>query len=300
MHVISLLTLLGTVQVTGKTECPQPAEVSQALDNILAEDGTTRSDEARLSVVGNRLSVELINSDSLIEARRTLDLQGSCEEIAQKVALVIALWEANLQVNPLTPPAAPTPPPIALAAQSSRPAQTPSSRGWLLSPSLGLLASFMSGAGVSAAAELRLVTGPKAANYRGFVSMTGVSAHEARFDGLNGASTQWSRVSVAAGPGYNLGFSSFSLASDVGLALGRTWVRGRGFDSDREPAAWDPSAIASVRLILKANSSAPWVGLVAAYGLSQKRLVVEGTVLERGIPRTQVLLGAGFGLELFL
>jgi len=75
--------------------------------------GAGAQDVAKVERSGGRLRVELVDATTAVLAERVLDGHGSCAELAELAAIVIASWESDVHpefVRPhAEPPAAPPP-----------------------------------------------------------------------------------------------------------------------------------------------------------------------------------------------
>ena len=75
--------------------------------------GAVGQDVAKVERSGGRLRVELVDATAAVLAERELDGHGSCAELAELAAIVIASWESDVHpefVRPhAEPPAAPPP-----------------------------------------------------------------------------------------------------------------------------------------------------------------------------------------------
>jgi hypothetical protein len=105
LAAVSLSALPVRVEAS---ECPSVVEVEQSLAAILPSVAVTAvRDVAHVLRLGNRLDIELVNSDGAVLATRQIEQTGSCADLAALVAVVIASWESD--VHPEFSRAAPAP-----------------------------------------------------------------------------------------------------------------------------------------------------------------------------------------------
>jgi len=89
-------TLLATLPVRVAAQaCPSGAEIERLLESMLPGSATS-PDLARVSRQGDALHVELVGADAAVIGERSLAAVGSCAELAQVVAVVLATWESDV------------------------------------------------------------------------------------------------------------------------------------------------------------------------------------------------------------
>jgi hypothetical protein len=97
--------------------CPSGVEIEASLTSMLSTaSGVAGHDVAKVERLDGKLRVELSDDKSVIIAERVLDGHGSCAELAQLAAIVIASWESDVHpefVRPHAEPPAPPPPTFA-------------------------------------------------------------------------------------------------------------------------------------------------------------------------------------------
>lgn len=277
--------LLSTVQVTGDTSCPRAEQVAEQLAPLLVDDRAERGHRVQLASRDGNLMIELVGPDGRTEARRALATGGTCADLAGQAAVVIALWEANLDAGLPVPP-----------LESAVDAPAPRRNGWRVTPSLGLLAS-ASGTGFSPAGELRVVAQRQQTGWGASLGVLGVAEHEQPFVGGSGAKARWSRLLAFVGPTYVAGRGRVRWSADVALAVGRIWIEGDGFLIDRQSSNWDAATLGALRLMLPVGAAVPWVGVVGRGGLRSQALSAQGEGRQDNLPRVEVLAGAGVGFE---
>jgi hypothetical protein len=272
-----LLTAVFAFQslVAGET-CPAPADVEGRVRAILhlpperelAEGYVAERHEAGLYV-------ELRAPDSTLIGQRTLPGQGSCDDLAQAAAVVLAAWLSDVHPDfagalPEAPPPAPEPekpaepvpqpsppPPPARPprqAPSREPAPRPEPATHRLRVSLGAGLELSGKLALQGRAQLAYV--PRG---RGFGIEAFAAISTTRSDSLGPGTIRWRRWPVGVGPVWRGGEGwTWEVAAGPTLA----WLRfaGSGFDHPSASSGAQWGASASVRLA----SSGPRYGLFAS------------------------------------
>src|SRR4051812_39749643 len=92
----------------GEDGCPGAAAVSARLIQLVGEESGAEPPDA-LVVDGERgaLRVRLLSSEGSLREQKTLDLAGSCDELADAVATVAVAWRSQLKSDDVPPPVLP-------------------------------------------------------------------------------------------------------------------------------------------------------------------------------------------------
>jgi hypothetical protein len=119
-----MLALWLALDIQGTLTCPTPGEVSQHLTRLSPERARAeQAPHAYLSSGESFVTIELLAPDGNLLAERRLDRSGSCSEMAEAVAVVLAAWQA--QFSPTVAPTAIDPPAPAPAPVAPPPEATP-------------------------------------------------------------------------------------------------------------------------------------------------------------------------------
>ena len=106
MTAVVLQLWLGLLEIQGSATCPGPAEVGEQLAKLVPQsEAGEASSRVYLSAGEGFVNIELLGSDGVLSAERRLDLTGSCAEMAEAAAVVVAAWQAKF--NPTLAPVAP-------------------------------------------------------------------------------------------------------------------------------------------------------------------------------------------------
>jgi len=92
----ALVLAILAVQVESPA-CPSRAEVEQALRPMLpALPEAKQGDMARIARVGRGLRIDLVSPQGALIAERSLEVEGTCAELATVAAIIIAAWESDV------------------------------------------------------------------------------------------------------------------------------------------------------------------------------------------------------------
>jgi hypothetical protein len=322
------LLLHAGVRVTGDGGCPAPVEVERRLAALgvgPAGEGEAPH-QARLSTVAGRARVELLREDGTPIAARDLPADGSCEDLAGALAVVVATWEAEL--DPRTgagvelPPPAPDdaaarpppvepappvdlppppaiPPPPAPAPVLARPAPAVAAPHAPLRFALALgLAASLAGADLAPGARLdgSFARGNDVLGLG--LSLAGTASHTASVGALSGVA-RWSRLALGLGPELRLGGHAAVFDAHAQALVGVLSVQGVGLPTTSSDASAQLGAGAGGRVVFPWGNAASFVGLDFLVWPGRDALVIEGVADQGRLPRLEVQLSAGLSLGRF-
>lgn len=99
-------TLLGAVPVHVEAgDCPSAMDIERRLEAMLRTAASKSTDIARVARSGAGLQIELVSADGVVIAERALDYAGTCAELADMVAVIVASWESDVHPEFARPPA---------------------------------------------------------------------------------------------------------------------------------------------------------------------------------------------------
>jgi hypothetical protein len=88
----------GLVRVDGTCVCPEPVDVATRLERLLpARPIGIEPDRASIDLEAGLVRLVLARPDGTLVGEKRLDPKASCEEMAEAVAIVIAIWERPLR-----------------------------------------------------------------------------------------------------------------------------------------------------------------------------------------------------------
>ena len=249
--LLSPLVLGQVAFVEGPRECPSAAIVEQRVRGILgmkAED--VLEERAQLSTETDALRVVVRSKEGTLLGERLLKAEGTCEELEQVVAVVVATWisdvhpefvaalppgaapaavepktedaggETPLAPAPANPPAPSPPAPVATPAPARA---TPATRRhWELSAAGG---ADISDGKASALATLGVRWVPERSGLGAALAATAMTR---RTEELSRGSVRYWRWPLVAGPVLRAPLGDARLDFHVGGALG--WVHAQGRD----------------------------------------------------------------------
>jgi hypothetical protein len=302
--VLVLWLAQSGMEVTGDSTCPTPAEVQDQLAALApATDGDATAKpplhRVNISGAGPSVQVELLDLDGRLVADRTLERTGSCSDVAEAVAVILAAWEAKLNPNVATPvvrapdaqPYQPVSSPVveSVKPQPSRPAAYD-----------GGLAVLVSSAGGDAALGGRLegCLFPAGRSLGLDVALSATATHTQSI-ATPASAAQWTRAALSAGPTYRLRRNALMLDLHAGPVLALLHVQGAGLS----PAASDTSAQLGVQAGFRAlwarSIAAGWLGVDVTTYPGQDRLTI-GNYGEVGqLPHVDVQITFGLSLGRF-
>lgn len=113
---------------------------------------TARRDVAHVTRIEGGLRIELVTPDAAVMAERSLDVEGSCAELAAVAAVVIATWESDVHPEFTRPRAEPIPvagAPVPIAPPTATVSRSPASYDLAMGPSLSWASTLAAGATLS-------------------------------------------------------------------------------------------------------------------------------------------------------
>src|SRR5437762_394452 len=103
--VLFFLVAAGGIVVEGTTDCPDAAGVrDRATDLLPRESSRSGADRVVLSREGGELEIDLRSADGTPLASRRIAAIGTCEELREASAVIIATWETELHPVKLSAP----------------------------------------------------------------------------------------------------------------------------------------------------------------------------------------------------
>lgn len=290
------------LEVIGGGDCPAPAEVSRRLTEILpsqAGDQAARAvhHRARIERVGEHVHVELLLPNDERIAARDLDANGSCDDLAAAVAVVIAAWEAELDPHltarvDLPAPRIKIPPTIRVATDPEEPEPSPSFQiGLALIASLagGQLAPGAALGGWIAPAGWRLGLG---------LDLSGTTARSESV-GARADVARWSRFYLGAGPQAHLDVHEALVDVRVQGLVALLHVQGVGLSTTSSDTSTQLGAGAGIHVGWPWGNAAPWIGADALIWPGQESLVVGGSPATGTLPTFELQLSVGMSLGRF-
>jgi hypothetical protein len=301
--VLALWLAQSLPDVAGDSTCPTPAEVRAQLATLASasdRDGVANPGvhQANVSSAGSSVHVELLGLDGQLVAERTLQRTGSCGDVAEAVAVVIAAWEAKFDPNLATPvvrpPQVPRSEPAPPVAQAGNPLPR---RPMAFDAGLALLASVADGeAALGAKLEGCLFPGSGALGLD--LALSATSTHSQSIT-TPASTAQWTRAALSVSPTYRLRRNAAMLDVHVGGVLALLHVRGTGLSSTASDTSGQLGLAAGLRGLWAWNNAAGWIGADVFTYPGQDRLTI-GNYGEVGqLPHLEVQISLGLSLGQF-
>ena len=298
-----LTALCGAVVVAGlpvqvqSASCPASYEVEQELAAMVSSvSEAVRPDVARVLRWGNQLHIELVGPDAAVIAERWIDDRGSCAELAELIAVVIASWESDVHPEFARPHAEPMP----MAPEEKTTARP-------LPQALRSTAFYEVAAGVSlswsgspaAAAILSAGWVPRGVGPGLHLSATVESSRTLDLTpaSASGQAT-WRRWTGSAELDWRLPRVSWALDFHGGLGLGWLDAGGVGFSQNHSGYSFSPGGVAGVRFSRRIERRATvWLELAASYWPRKQYLYGQPNAQRQAVPQYQGLasIGLAFG-----
>jgi hypothetical protein len=290
--------------------CPSGPEVGQALASMLPSvPSSTQQDVAHVSRSGRELRIDLVDRDAAVIAERSLDVDGSCAELAALAAVVIASWEsdvhpefarspeepilATLDKNPSEEVTTPSlPPPLPSIVPPILPPILPSSASYevAIGPSLSLAGS------VAAGGMLIGTWIPRGVGWGLHILAAGESA---RTIDLGQGQAHWRRWMGSLEPDWRVVRGRTALDFHAGLALG--WLSATGVNfpgTNRSQTSVSPGVTLGVRSSWRLTRHlAIGLDLAGLYWTRAQTVSSDAVASQQEIPHFQVLASVGLALR---
>jgi hypothetical protein len=297
------------LDIVSDSSCPAPPLVGALLREILGLSSGEHVDEvAHLVREEGLVLVTLRGKDARVLGERRLPGDGSCDELARAVAVVLASWLSD--VHPEFVPTVPTPPPLDTPPTALTPtdgaeaprAEAPPSSGsvtssgrvvprgalrWRVEGALGLgfhptPLAFVGGAGVALLPE----TSGLGATLRASVSTW-------RAIDVDGGRALYRRWPLEAGA--VLRFAGASVAGELegGAALGWLALSGRSFGLNRDAGGATFGPFVTARALGSRGTLQPLVELSSVYWARVTRVYGDPARPSTALPNLELSLSVG-------
>jgi hypothetical protein len=274
-------TLLGALPVHVEASgCPSSAEIEGRLGAMLRTTSPGSTDVARVTRSGAGLQIELVSPDGAVIAERGLDYAGTCTELADMVAVIVASWESDVHPEFARP--------AADLVSATLPAKVESSTATRVHLDLaaGVGASLADSVAFGGAAALTWFPTGGALGVR--LSGLGETTHTTDV-GIRQA--HWNRWLVALEVDWRLAGVTTSLDFHGGAALAILRAGGVNFDQNDSATSLSAAALAGARWSFWISRHwAAYADITAAY--FQRDQALRGTEPQQ-LPHFQGLLTLG-------
>jgi hypothetical protein len=285
-------TVIATtsLDVRSATNCPSTEDVAERLMPLLpvATAGTTDGRDVAHIEVGElqaggamELRLLLVHGDGAVVGDRRLLMQGTCQDMAETVATVIAAWETR-PLTAASPDVAPAPTVMGsadlLRAQAVQPVPH-QPQPWQLLMGAGVGAALVGG--MAATGGLDIQVGRSAAHVQW---RFGLASETDRQLGLGLGQVDWHHTSAVLGVGWRLLDPFWLLALDAGPVVGWATLTGSGFLPDRTQHSFDYGAQAGLRVGRKLGRLAVWAEWRSTLWAKGQRATLTGADSSADLP----------------
>jgi len=296
-----LVSLWLAMQIEVAGSCPSAQQIEGELATLLPPDfAADSSDRAVVAEDGESLTISLARADGRSAARRQLARTGTCAEQAETVAVMLAVWEAQIhpeislrldRIGGAPAPAAPAAPrPAERAVVLTRPAAPPAGRTLMPAVGAGIVGSWQPDS-VAPGGRVDVTLGVSDRALRPRLSFAGLGRHSM---GVTPGEASWWRAYLAFGADYVVPVGRrWQVALGAGGVIGLLTATGSGFSSDRTARSADVGAETMVRAELKLGAVRPWLGVGLLTWLRRQTVEVTGEKTSAALPRIEPLIALG-------
>jgi hypothetical protein len=259
-----LLPLLAATESVvngeGPRGCPLAADVSARLDTLLGE-ASTSSDSLVIDSPGGALRLRLLSSEGSLREQRTLDIRGSCQELADAVASVAVAWQTRLlpgQVSLLLRPAPPSGPALSISATLEDRSARHRPAAVAREVSVGIHES--AGARHRAAGlSLGGMFGPILDERFGLATTVGIDAP--RSEMVETKKFTWVRLFLTVAPVWRFDVGSVAVHAYAGTGTALTATTSESLHHARAYQWRGPLVMAGARVSYPRSGVTPWLGI---------------------------------------
>ena len=275
--LIATVIAATSVDVRSATNCPSTEAVVERLLPLLAAGAAEERDVAQLEVgevqAGGamELRLRLGRADASVVGDRRLLMQGTCQDMAEAVAMVIAAWETK----PL-PAAVPDVAPVPAVTEASAPlrAYQPALRQnqpWQLLVGAGAGAALVGGLAATGGVDIQV--GRAASPWQLRFGLVGETARQVN---LNPGYVDWQHTTAMLGACWRLLDPAWLLSLDAGPAAGWATLVGNGFSPNHQQRSFEYGVEAGLRAGLKLGRWVAWAEWRTRMWANVQRATLDG------------------------
>jgi hypothetical protein len=290
------IVAVSPVDVRSATNCPSTEDVVARLLPLLpAAAGPAEGQDVAQIEVGAvqaggamELHLLLLRPDASVVGDRRLLMQGTCQDMAEAVATVIAAWETK----PL-PGAAPDEVPVPTAKVVATLAQVP---GRPLQIFVGASAGAALVGGIAATGGLDLLLGRSASHWQLRLGLAGETTRQVD---LLGGHVGWRHTTAVLGVCWHVLDPSWLLSLDAGPTAGWATLVGSGFSADRQQRSFEYGVAAGLRAGRSFGRLAVWAEWRTNLWAQAQRATLTGDPAGADLPQVDTAVGLGISALLF-
>ncbi|HXI58111.1 MAG TPA: hypothetical protein VNO55_18725 [Polyangia bacterium] len=295
-----LAALLAAMEIHAAGGCPSAAEIERRLGPLLGA-GTTAgaADVATIKRdADGTLLVSLDDDAGRPIGDRRFPGAGGCADLADTVAVTLAIWEAQihpeitLRLDRLTGARAAEPvaaaPPVTVTRPP--PAAAPPRRRGTIALGASAFADWQPGSWAPGG-RVELAFGWTDSRWRGRAAAVGVGTHT--IDLAPGQVSWWRTLLVAGVDGDVARGARWAVVLGAGAAVGVASLSGTGFAVNRTTRSLDAGGEVRARAEWRPGAIRPWVGASLVGWLRRQTLELQGAPTSGALSRTEPMVAAG-------
>lgn len=301
LSVVAALLAVDAIEVRSLTDCPSSDAIAAKLRPLLPDGPAqeSRGDIAWVDPVAQvgggaaEVRLRLVRSDATLVVDRRLVVEGSCDDIADTLATVLAAWR--------TWPAAQVAPSRA-SLQETAPAdhggmvagrmELTASKGLRLAIGVSAGSAFVGG--LTATGSLELLAGRATSHWQ--VRLAGMM-QASRQRSLDPGQINWRHTGAFVGLGWRSLGPRWSFAADAGPVLGWATVAGQGFTPSRGQRAFEYGAGGAIRVRRNIGAWTIWVEGQTTGWVENQQAVLQGSSNHVDLPGFDMIVSLGASME---
>ena len=315
---VSAVLAAPPVVLESAPNCPSAEGISRELERIVAAPaGLEPTDRALVAAERSELRIVLATKDGQLLGERRLPAEGTCDEQARSVAVVLGAWIATAHPEYLsalpaeqseTPaePAAPTPPPLPQTQPPALPPPAPVARPrepharvhttpkWRFQPAVAA-GGELSDAGLVPAADVSLRYAPEASGFglSAFALLAGSEVRE-----VGGGRVRSFRWPLGVGALGRLEVGGVAVELEGGVMLGLLRVEGEGFTTNGDATDVQGGIQGAVRAGARSGKLRPFAAARLLAWLGEATATAQLPAAEVTLPAIEGVFLAGVGFAL--
>jgi hypothetical protein len=287
------------VDVRSTADCPSAEEVSKRLIPFLPPftGRANARDIAQIQVLEIQgdgtaeLWLRLQRADASEIGSRRVSLQGSCAEMAEAVATILATWktdpkpESTVAQEPMTV--------VEGNASSGSIPRPAASFEYLLGAGAG---AAMVG-GIAATGSLEVLVGRPTSRWQLRLSVAAETSRQS--DLAPPGQVDWQHTDAAMGLSWRLPSPRWLLSWDAGPLAGWVTMSGQGFTPGRQKRSFEYGGTSGFRLGRRIGRWSVWAEARVAFWIQGHRATLTGSTAVRDLPLVDATASLGVSMALF-
>ncbi len=299
---MAALLAVDAIEVRSFTDCPSSDAIAAKLRPLLPDGPAqeSRGDVAWVDPVAQveggaaEVRLRLVRSDATLVVDRRLVVEGSCDDMADTLATVLAAWRTwpVAQVTPTTTGSMQEAAPANDGGMGAGRIKLAASKGLRLAIGASAGSAFVGG--LAATGSIELLAGRATSHWQ--VRLAGMM-QAGRERSLYPGQINWRHTGVFVGLGWRSLGPRWSFAADAGPVLGWATVVGEGFTPSRGPSAFEYGAGGAIRVWRNIGAWAIWVGGQTVGWVENQQAVLQGSSNHVDLPGFDMMISLGASRE---